>query len=139
MKRSSAPPARPRRSIHLVDGPAESTSVEVRDPAKVAWLSQTTLSVDETKETVAALRERFPQLLDPPSDDICYATQNRQAAVKQIGRDCDLVIVVGSTNSSNSVRLVEVARDAGAPAAYLVDDASAVEPGLAGRRVRPSG
>ncbi len=116
-------------SIHLVDGPAESTSVEVRDPAKVAWLSQTTLSVDETKETVAALRERFPQLLDPPSDDICYATQNRQAAVKQIGRDCDLVIVVGSTNSSNSVRLVEVARDAGAPAAYLVDDASAVEPG----------
>jgi len=116
-------------SIHLVDGPSESTSVQVRDPAKVAWLSQTTLSVDETKETVAALRERFPQLLDPPSDDICYATQNRQAAVKQIGRDCDLVIVVGSTNSSNSVRLVEVARDAGAPAAYLVDDASAVEPG----------
>ena len=124
-------------SIHLVDGPSESTSVQVRDPAKVAWLSQTTLSVDETKETVAALRERFPQLLDPPSDDICYATQNRQAAVKQIGRDCDLVIVVGSTNSSNSVRLVEVARDAGAPAAYLVDDASAVEPGwLDGRHDR---
>jgi 4-hydroxy-3-methylbut-2-en-1-yl diphosphate reductase len=116
-------------NIHLVDGPGESTSVEVRDPAKVAWLSQTTLSVDETKETVAALRERFPNLLDPPSDDICYATQNRQAAVKQIGRDCELVIVVGSTNSSNSVRLVEVARDAGAQAAYLVDDASAVEPG----------
>jgi 4-hydroxy-3-methylbut-2-en-1-yl diphosphate reductase len=116
-------------SIHLVDGPSESTSVQVRDPAKVAWLSQTTLSVDETNETVAALRERFPQLLDPPSDDICYATQNRQAAVKQIGRDCDLVIVVGSTNSSNSVRLVEVAHDAGAPASYLVDDASAVEPG----------
>ena len=116
-------------SIHLVDGPAESTSVQVRDPAKVAWLSQTTLSVDETDETVAALRERFPQLLDPPSDDICYATQNRQAAVKQIARDCQLFIVVGSTNSSNSVRLVEVARDAGAQAAYLVDDASAVEPG----------
>jgi 4-hydroxy-3-methylbut-2-enyl diphosphate reductase len=115
-------------NIHLVDGPGDS-SVEVRDPAKVAWLSQTTLSVDETKETVAALRERFPQLLDPPSDDICYATQNRQVAVKQIARDCDLVIVVGSTNSSNSVRLVEVARDAGAQAAYLVDDASAVEPG----------
>src|SRR5580698_11108122 len=114
--------------IHLVDGPEGSESVQIRDPAKVAWLSQTTLSVDETNETVAALRERFPQLLDPPSDDICYATQNRQAAVKQIGRDCDLVIVVGSTNSSNSVRLVEVARDAGAPAAYLVDDASAVEP-----------
>jgi 4-hydroxy-3-methylbut-2-enyl diphosphate reductase len=115
-------------NIHLVDGPGDS-SVEVRDPAKVAWLSQTTLSVDETKETVAALRKRFPQLLDPPSDDICYATQNRQVAVKQIARDCDLVIVVGSTNSSNSVRLVEVARDAGAQAAYLVDDASAVEPG----------
>src|SRR5580698_1584670 len=114
--------------IHLVDGPEDSGNVDIRDPGKVAWLSQTTLSVDETNETVAALRERFPQLLDPPSDDICYATQNRQAAVKQIGRDCDLVIVVGSTNSSNSVRLVEVARDAGAPAAYLVDDASAVEP-----------
>jgi 4-hydroxy-3-methylbut-2-en-1-yl diphosphate reductase len=115
-------------SIHLVDGPDESDSVQVRDPSKVAWLSQTTLSVDETKETVAALRERFPQLLDPPSDDICYATQNRQAAVKQIARDCDVMLVVGSANSSNSVRLVEVARDAGAKAAYLVDDASAVDP-----------
>jgi 4-hydroxy-3-methylbut-2-en-1-yl diphosphate reductase len=115
-------------SIHLVDGPDESDSVQVRDPSKVAWLSQTTLSVDETKETVAALRERFPQLLDPPSDDICYATQNRQAAVKQIARDCDMVLVVGSSNSSNSVRLVEVARDAGAKAAYLVDDSSAVDP-----------
>ena len=114
--------------IHLVDGPAGSDSVEVRDPAKVAWLSQTTLSVDETNETVAALRERFPLLLDPPSDDICYATQNRQAAVKEIAADSDLVIVVGSTNSSNSVRLVEVARDAGARAAYLVDDASGVDP-----------
>src|SRR5580700_73457 len=115
-------------SIHLVDGPSESTSVEVRDPAKIAWLSQTTLSVDETNETVAALRERFPQLLDPPSDDICYATQNRQAAVKQIASKSDVVIVVGSRNSSNSVRLVEVAKDAGARAAYLVDDASAIEP-----------
>ena len=115
-------------NIHLVDGPAGSDSVEVRDPAKVAWLSQTTLSVDETTETVAALRERFPQLLDPPSDDICYATQNRQAAVKRIAADSDVVIVVGSTNSSNSVRLVEVALDAGAAAAYLVDDASGIEP-----------
>jgi 4-hydroxy-3-methylbut-2-en-1-yl diphosphate reductase len=114
--------------IHLVDGPADSDKVEVRDPAKVAWLSQTTLSVDETVETVAALRERFPQLIDPPSDDICYATQNRQAAVKQIAHESDLVIVVGSRNSSNSVRLVEVALDAGAKAAYLVDDASAIEP-----------
>ncbi len=115
-------------NIHLVDGPAGSGSVEVRDTAKVAWLSQTTLSVDETLETVSALRKRFPLLLDPPSDDICYATQNRQAAVKQIAGQSDVVIVVGSTNSSNSVRLVEVARDAGASAAYLVDDASAIDP-----------
>jgi len=114
-------------NIQLVDGPAGSDSVEVRDPAKVAWLSQTTLSVDETTETVAALRERFPLLLDPPSDDICYATQNRQAAVKEIAANSDVVIVVGSTNSSNSVRLVEVARDAGARAAYLVDDATGID------------
>jgi 4-hydroxy-3-methylbut-2-en-1-yl diphosphate reductase len=115
-------------SIHLVDGPEQSDSVEVRDPAKVAWLSQTTLSVDETHETVAALRERFPQLLDPPSDDICYATQNRQVAVKQIAEQSDLLIVVGSANSSNSVRLVEVALDAGSRASHLVDDASAIDP-----------
>jgi 4-hydroxy-3-methylbut-2-en-1-yl diphosphate reductase len=113
--------------IHLVDGPEDSANVDIRDPGKVAWLSQTTLSVDETNETVAALRERFPQLLDPPSDDICYATQNRQAAVKQIAAESDVIIVVGSRNSSNSVRLVEVALDAGARAAYLVDDASAVD------------
>jgi 4-hydroxy-3-methylbut-2-enyl diphosphate reductase len=93
----------------------------------VVWLSQTTLSVDETVETVSALRERFPTLMNPPSDDICYATQNRQAAVKQIAADSDLVIVVGSQNSSNSVRLVEVAKDFGATAAYLVDDASEVD------------
>jgi 4-hydroxy-3-methylbut-2-enyl diphosphate reductase len=114
-------------NIHLVDGPKGSESVEVQDPARVAWLSQTTLSVDETNETVTALRQRFPQLLDPPSDDICYATQNRQAAVKQIASDSDVVIVVGSRNSSNSVRLVEVALDAGANAAYLVDDATSIE------------
>src|SRR5580692_1367642 len=113
--------------IHLVDGPDGGADVQVRDPAKVAWLSQTTLSVDETIQTVAALRERFPQLIDPPSDDICYATQNRQAAVKVIAIQADLVIVVGSPNSSNSVRLVEVARDYGAPAAYLVDDAGEVD------------
>jgi 4-hydroxy-3-methylbut-2-enyl diphosphate reductase len=113
--------------IHLVDGPDAGAAARVRDPSRVAWLSQTTLSVDETIDTVAALRERFPQLMDPPSDDICYATQNRQAAVKQIARDSDVVIVVGSGNSSNSVRLVEVARDAGAPAAYLVDDAAAID------------
>jgi 4-hydroxy-3-methylbut-2-en-1-yl diphosphate reductase len=115
--------------VSLVDGPEGAASVEVRDPAKVVWLSQTTLSVDETVETVAALRERFPQLIDPPSDDICYATQNRQAAVKVIARESDLVIVVGSPNSSNSVRLVEVAKDAGAGAAYLVDDAGEIDDG----------
>jgi 4-hydroxy-3-methylbut-2-en-1-yl diphosphate reductase len=113
--------------VRLVDGPEGAANVEVRDPAKVVWLSQTTLSVDETVETVAALKERFPQLIDPPSDDICYATQNRQAAVKVIARDADVVIVVGSPNSSNSVRLVEVAKDAGARAAYLVDDAGEVD------------
>jgi 4-hydroxy-3-methylbut-2-enyl diphosphate reductase len=108
-------------------------SVQVRDPARVVWLSQTTLSVDETVQTVAALRERFPQMMDPPSDDICYATQNRQAAVKAMAPECDLVIVVGSPNSSNSVRLVEVAKDAGARASYLVDDAGEVDDGwLAG-------
>jgi 4-hydroxy-3-methylbut-2-enyl diphosphate reductase len=113
--------------VRLVDGAAGAAGVEVRDPSKVVWLSQTTLSVDETQQTVDALRERFPALLDPPSDDICYATQNRQAAVKVIATQADLVIVVGSPNSSNSVRLVEVARDYGAPAAHLVDDAGEVD------------
>ena len=115
-------------NIRLVDGPDDAAQIDVRDPERVAWLSQTTLSVDETNETVGALRERFPQLIDPPSDDICYATQNRQAAVKQIAEQSDLVIVVGSPNSSNSVRLVEVAREAGAAAAYLVDDVSGLDP-----------
>ncbi|HWB67322.1 MAG TPA: 4-hydroxy-3-methylbut-2-enyl diphosphate reductase [Mycobacteriales bacterium] len=114
--------------VHLVAGPEAVADVEVRDPSRVAWLSQTTLSVDETLATVAALRERFPKLIDPPSDDICYATQNRQAAVKAIAAASDLVLVVGSTNSSNSVRLVEVAREAGARAAYLVDDVSHIDP-----------
>jgi 4-hydroxy-3-methylbut-2-en-1-yl diphosphate reductase len=113
-------------SIQLVDGPAGSATAQVRDPAKVAWLSQTTLSVDETQQTVAALRDRFPLMIDPPSDDICYATQNRQAAVKAIAEEADLVLVVGSRNSSNSNRLVEEASLAGARA-YLVDDASGVD------------
>jgi 4-hydroxy-3-methylbut-2-enyl diphosphate reductase len=113
--------------IQLVQSPEDVANVEVRDPKKVAWLSQTTLSVDETLETVAAIRERFPELLDPPSDDICYATQNRQMAIKEISQDADLVIVVGSGNSSNSVRLVEVALEAGAKAAYRVDDASEID------------
>ena len=113
--------------VRLVDGPEGAGSVDVRDPAKVVWLSQTTLSVDETTETVAALRDRFPTLLDPPSDDICYATQNRQLAVKEIAVQSDLVLVVGSQNSSNSVRLVEVAKDSGAAASYLIDDASEID------------
>ena len=113
--------------IHLVDGPADVDRIVVRDPEKVAWLSQTTLSVDETLETVRRLRERFPALLDPPSDDICYATQNRQVAVKEIAVDADLVIVVGSSNSSNSVRLVEVALESGASAGKLVDKAAELE------------
>jgi 4-hydroxy-3-methylbut-2-enyl diphosphate reductase len=106
---------------HLVDGPQDVANVTVRDESKVVWLSQTTLSVDETMETVDALKDRFPNLLSPPSDDICYATQNRQVAVKQIAADADLVIVVGSRNSSNSIRLVEVALQSGAKASYLVD------------------
>jgi len=113
--------------IHLVDGPGDVDTVTVRDPDRVVWLSQTTLSVDETMLTVEALRRRFPNLHAPPSDDICYATQNRQLAVKQMAAECDLVLVVGSTNSSNSVRLVEVALEAGARAARLVDYADQVE------------
>jgi len=113
--------------IQLVEGPQDVDKIVVRDPARVSWLSQTTLSVDETLETVAAIRERFPLLLDPPSDDICYATQNRQLAVKEISSGTDLVIVVGSGNSSNSVRLVEVALEAGSKAAYRVDDASEID------------
>ncbi|QWZ08443.1 4-hydroxy-3-methylbut-2-enyl diphosphate reductase [Nocardioides panacis] len=113
--------------IQLVQTPADVADVVVRDPAKVSWLSQTTLSVDETMTIVDAIRARFPLLLDPPSDDICYATQNRQMAVKEISVDADLVIVVGSGNSSNSVRLVEVALEAGARASYRVDDASEID------------
>ncbi|MGO4690909.1 4-hydroxy-3-methylbut-2-enyl diphosphate reductase [Glaciibacter sp. 2TAF33] len=111
----------------LVGSPDEADTIVVRDPNKVVWLSQTTLSVDETMETVRRLRARFPNLQDPPSDDICYATQNRQVAIKKVARDSDLVIVVGSANSSNSVRLVEVALEYGAKAAYRVDYASEVK------------
>ncbi|MEJ8637166.1 4-hydroxy-3-methylbut-2-enyl diphosphate reductase [Streptomyces sp. NPDC006475] len=113
--------------ITLVDGPDDVSNVEVRDESKVVWLSQTTLSVDETMETVDKLKEKFPQLISPPSDDICYATQNRQIAVKQMGAEADLVIVVGSKNSSNSVRLVEVALGAGARDAHLVDFADEID------------
>jgi 4-hydroxy-3-methylbut-2-enyl diphosphate reductase len=114
-------------NIILVQSPDDVASIEVRDPDKVAWLSQTTLSVDETLETVDRIRQRFPNLLDPPSDDTCYATQNRQQAVKEIAQQNDLVLVVGSGNSSNSVRLVEVALESGAAAAYRVDDASEID------------
>jgi 4-hydroxy-3-methylbut-2-enyl diphosphate reductase len=113
--------------ITLVQGPGEADGVQVRDPDKVVWLSQTTLSVDETMETVRRLRERFPRLQDPPSDDICYATQNRQVAVKQMAADCDLMIVVGSRNSSNSVRLVEVALEHGSLDGHLVDFADELQ------------
>lgn len=114
-------------NVILVDGIDSIADIKVRDENKVAWLSQTTLSVDETLQTVAALRKRFPNLMDPPSDDICYATQNRQVAIKQIAPKADLVLVVGSTNSSNSVRLVEVSLEYGAKAAYLVDFADEVK------------
>jgi 4-hydroxy-3-methylbut-2-enyl diphosphate reductase len=121
--------------IQIVNGPEDIAGITVRDPEKVIWLSQTTLSVDETMETVRLLRERFPSLQNPPSDDICYATQNRQVAVKKIAPESDLVIVVGSSNSSNSVRLVEVALEHGARASYRVDFASEIdEAWLAGVR-----
>ena len=111
-------------NVILVDGLDGIDDIKVRDENKVAWLSQTTLSVDETLATVAALRKRFPNLMDPPSDDICYATQNRQVAIKTIAPQSDLVLVVGSTNSSNSVRLVEVSLEYGTKAAYLLDYAA---------------
>ena len=116
----------PERTI-LVNGPDEADVVEVADASKLVWLSQTTLSVDETMETVRRLRARFPDLQDPPSDDICYATQNRQVAVKQIAEHADLVIVVGSRNSSNTMRLVDVSLGAGARSAYRVDYAAEIE------------
>ncbi len=113
--------------VQIVDGEQSLNEARVRDPKKLIWLSQTTLSVDETMETVLKLREKHPTLQNPPSDDICYATQNRQVAIKKVGAASDLVIVVGSANSSNTVRLVEVALEAGAKAAYRVDFASEIE------------
>jgi 4-hydroxy-3-methylbut-2-enyl diphosphate reductase len=114
--------------VQLIDKVEDIQNVTVRDEKKTIWLSQTTLSVDETLATVASLKQKFPLLQDPPSDDICYATQNRQQAIKQIAPQADLVLVVGSTNSSNSVRLVEVSLEYGAKAAYLIDYASEVKP-----------
>ena len=110
--------------VKIVDGLEGARTVQPTPGKKLVWLSQTTLSVDETLEAVAILRERFPEIQDPPSDDICYATTNRQDAIKVIAPQADLVIVVGSTNSSNSVRLVEVAKEYGTPQAYLIDYAA---------------
>ena len=111
--------------VQVVD--QDISNVVVRNPEKLVWLSQTTLSVDETMETVNRLRAKFPTLEAPPRDDICYATQNRQVAIKKVGAQSDLVIVVGSANSSNTVRLVEVALQAGAKASYRVDFASEIQ------------
>ncbi len=114
--------------IQVVSSEEEIENLVVRDENKVVWISQTTLSVDETNELVEKLRNRFPNLIDPPSCDICYATSNRQMAVKEIARKCDVLIVVGSSNSSNSVRLVEVGKEAGVEFAYRIDKASEVDP-----------
>ncbi|MBP3223033.1 MAG: 4-hydroxy-3-methylbut-2-enyl diphosphate reductase [Actinomycetaceae bacterium] len=113
--------------IQVVNSKEDIENIEVRDPHKVVWISQTTLSVDETEEIVKLLRAKFPHIIDPPSGDICYATHNRQKAVKTIAPQCDVVIVVGSANSSNSVRLVEVALDAGAGRAYRVDKSEEIQ------------
>ena len=113
--------------ITLVQDPKEAAEVELNPDDKLIWLSQTTLSVDETIATVDVLQNRFPNLVSPPSDDICYATQNRQAAVKAISPECEVVIVVGSGNSSNSVRLAEVAVEAGAKSSYRVDGADELQ------------
>jgi len=114
--------------ITVVENPEAADTIEVPDGERLIWLSQTTLSVDETMETVRRLRVRFPHLQDPPSDDICYATQNRQVAVKKIAPQCDLMIVVGSSNSSNSVRLVEVALEHGATASHRIDSVDEIDP-----------
>lgn len=113
--------------VRVVDGLDEARTIEPTPGKKLVWLTQTTLSVDETMQSVAILKDRFPEIANPPSDDICYATQNRQEAIKAIAPQADLVIVVGSKNSSNSVRLVEVALEYGAKAAYLVDYAVEVK------------
>jgi 4-hydroxy-3-methylbut-2-en-1-yl diphosphate reductase len=122
-------------SIVLVESEQDVDELEVEDPSRMAYISQTTLSVDETQSVIRRLRERFPEIVGPRTDDICYATTNRQAAVKQLARECDLVLVIGSRNSSNSNRLVEVAREYGADS-YLVDNETEVdERWLEGKRV----
>jgi 4-hydroxy-3-methylbut-2-enyl diphosphate reductase len=113
-------------SIVLVQSVEDVDRLEVDDPSRIAYITQTTLSVDETREIVNRLRERFPEIVGPRTDDICYATTNRQAAVKQLARHCELVLVIGSRNSSNSNRLVEVARECGAES-HLIDNESQVQ------------
>jgi 4-hydroxy-3-methylbut-2-en-1-yl diphosphate reductase len=121
--------------IRLVGDVEEARTVDVPDPERVAYLSQTTLSVDETNRVIQALRERFPSIVGPPRDDICYATQNRQDAVKDVAAQSDVVLVIGSENSSNSNRLVEVSRSLGTPA-YLIDDQTEIDPSwLEGKEV----
>jgi 4-hydroxy-3-methylbut-2-en-1-yl diphosphate reductase len=121
--------------IVLVQTEADVDALEVPDPSRVAYISQTTLSVDETRTIINRLREKFPQIAGPRTDDICYATTNRQAAVKQMAGECDLLLVIGSQNSSNSKRLVDVARDYGTES-YLIDNAGQVEEAwLEGKRV----
>jgi 4-hydroxy-3-methylbut-2-en-1-yl diphosphate reductase len=122
-------------SIVLIETEADVDNLEVADPDRVAYISQTTLSVDETKAIIARLRERFPNIIGPRTDDICYATTNRQAAVRQMARECDLVLVIGSANSSNSNRLVEVARDHGAESHLIDNEAGVREEWLEGKRV----
>jgi 4-hydroxy-3-methylbut-2-enyl diphosphate reductase len=121
--------------IVLVESEEDVARLEVEDPERIAYISQTTLSVDETRSIIAALRERFPTITGPRTDDICYATTNRQQAVKAMARECDLVLVIGSQNSSNSQRLVDVARDLGTDA-HLIDNEQQIDPAwLEGRRV----
>ena len=122
-------------NIVLIENEQDVDELEVEDPSKVAYISQTTLSVDETRAVINRLRERFPEIIGPRTDDICYATTNRQAAVKQLARKCDLVLVIGSRNSSNSNRLVEVAREHGADS-HLIDNETEVrEEWLEGKQV----
>jgi 4-hydroxy-3-methylbut-2-enyl diphosphate reductase len=115
-------------SICLIDSELDAAVVQVPDPDRVVWLCQTTLAINDATEIVGVLKRRFPNIADPPSDDICFATQNRQNAVRTIAPDCDVVLVVGSATSSNSRRLVEVAAAAGAGTAYLVDGATELDP-----------
>jgi 4-hydroxy-3-methylbut-2-enyl diphosphate reductase len=122
-------------SIRLVQTEADVDALEVPDPARVAFISQTTLSVDETASIIARLRERFPLIVQPRTDDICYATTNRQAAVKQMAPLCDLLLVIGSRNSSNSQRLVDVARDSGSESHLIDNEGEVQEDWLDGKRV----